>query len=334
MRRVLALLVLLSVAPPAGAQVVAEPARATPVDADLGLVVWSAWDGSAFRLTLRDGAGRVRALPIAPSARPFDADVGDDATGRRVVAYTRCASTCDVRLHEVGSGRDTAFGAAARPGVDERAPSISRGQVAWATGGGLESRPSVWIAREAAPPIELPALPRRRCGTDFDGRSRCFAPTGTVGELELRGRTLAQTVTTIAPGVIRQSELRLVDVRARTSAQLEAVGTGEGGQTFIGPSIDGRSVFAYLTCFGDPDGCRGSGGWWRSGLDSRRLEHAASRRQLSGFSVAGVAWLAEGSEDRRCELEQGDYPGAPGLAIGPCPIERSELPERWTAVRR
>ncbi len=318
---------------------IARPARATPVDANHGLVVWSAYDRQAggFRLVLRNSAGRARTLSTAVSPVPFDADIGDDAQRRRVVVYASCPSgpeSCDVRMVRVADDRDDRVAVAARAGRAEHAPTVSRGRLAWVVGGGLRERPQVWLHElgSPAPPVAVPALPRRRCGEHHDGGRRCEPVFGSIGELELRGNTLAQAAFTTT-SFLRTGELRLVDVKRRTSQRLFSFGNGESGQGLIGTSIEADHVYAYKTCFGDPSGCGSRAGTFRYGLRTGRLEIAESSRQLSGFSVdRGRVLVSEGSERLLCELEQGGYPGVPGAKLGPCPVEERPLPRTWAPV--
>jgi hypothetical protein len=242
-----------------------------------------------------------------------------------------------VRVIRVSDGRDEAVPMASRAGVWEHSPTISRGRLVWAVGGGLEERPRVLLHRLGAStaPRSLPALPRRRCFTDYDGKYGCRVVNGGVTELELRGDTLAQSVISTADGATRTIELRLVDLDRRTSKQLYSAGAGESGQSFIGVSIDGNALYAYKTCFGDPSGCDRRAGTFRYDFGRGHLALAEESRQLSGFTVdRGRVLVADGGSLRYCELEQGDYPGLPGVQIGPCPIEERALPTRWTSVRR
>ncbi|MDQ3435578.1 MAG: hypothetical protein M3481_13020 [Actinomycetota bacterium] len=54
-----------------------------------GIVVYSAFDPAidAYRLTVRDAEG-VRALPVAPSAEPFEADIGTNSSGDPQVVFS------------------------------------------------------------------------------------------------------------------------------------------------------------------------------------------------------------------------------------------------------
>ena len=336
----LALLALGGSPPDARADVIAAPPRASPVDADLAFAVWSTYDPAAggFRMTLRSAGGRIRNLDAAGvSPVQFDADLGDDARRHRVVVYSRCDGTpgsCDVHVLRIADGRDTRVDAAARPGVDETAPTVSRGRLAWVSSTTSAARPRVWLTEleGTSAPTELPGLPQRLCGERVGSGRGCSPVTGRISRLELRGRRLAQAASLSAQGFLRWGQLRVVDTRARTSQVLLQFGAGESGQEVIGPSIDESYVYAYKTCFGDPSGCGSKAGIYRFGPDGRAAL-APARRQLSGFAVdRGGVFASEGRERLLCELEQGSYPGVPGATIGPCPIETRRLPATWRRV--
>jgi hypothetical protein len=329
----------------ASAATIAEPSRATPVDADRSSVVWSDYDETvkAFRLMIRAPGGTAHPLPVTPSPVPFDADLGDDAQRHRVVAYTACPSgptSCDVHVIRVSDGHDEAVPAASRPGVREHSPTVSRGRLVWAASGEAFERPRVLLLTlgTTGAPSELPGLPRRRCGEDYRGRFACRTVYGRIGGLELRGSTLAQAVQTrLDRGLDNagQGELRVVDIKRRTSEQVLSFGTGEAGQALIGLSIDANELYAYKACFGDPSGCNERAGTLRYRFDNGRLELAEDSHQLSGFTVdRGRVVVADGTEQHYCEIEQGDYPGLQNVKTGPCPIEERALPTRWTRVRR
>jgi hypothetical protein len=52
-----------------------------------GIVVYSAFDPAIDALTVRDAEG-VRALPVAPSAEPFEADIGTNSSGDPQVVFS------------------------------------------------------------------------------------------------------------------------------------------------------------------------------------------------------------------------------------------------------
>jgi hypothetical protein len=87
-RLILSTALALVVAAPAQAatdSVVATTARPTPLAAAYGKVLYSAWDGSQYRLTELDGAS----LPVAGATAPFVVDIGKRAGGDTVAVYAR-----------------------------------------------------------------------------------------------------------------------------------------------------------------------------------------------------------------------------------------------------
>ena len=323
---------------------IAAPERATPIDADAGVVVWNAYDASTKTFSLvarRDG--RIEPLATAPSPRPLAPDVGTDSRGRPVVVFSRCTDPlrvtgCDVHLYAFSDGRERTLSIASRASLDETAPTVWGGRLAWVSRTPGAKRPAVLtrVLASAEPPRELPGLPGRRCSRDESGEPRCRTVGGGISELELRGSLLAQSA--LAEAYTRDAEVRLVDLRRRSSQRLLAAGIGESGQRFIGPSLDGPFLHAYKTCFGDPSGCERRAGAFRYRLANGHMELGEDRRQLSGFAVdRGATYVSEGAESRFCELEQGDYPGLTGSAfkIGPCPVSlREPGPQYVPVVRR
>ena len=82
--------------------VVATTAKPTPLAASHGRVLYSAWDGSKYRLTLLGGDG----LPIATSSKPFVVDLGGDTAvyprGGKLFAYDFGTRT-ETDLHADGA---------------------------------------------------------------------------------------------------------------------------------------------------------------------------------------------------------------------------------------
>ena len=107
-------LALAAAAPPASAasdRVLATTARPTPLAAGGGLVLYSAWDGSSYRLT-ELGSGP---LPIAGAAHPFKADIGRDTDDHQVAVYRRCTGDktgCDLYLYDFQTRHERALDAA------------------------------------------------------------------------------------------------------------------------------------------------------------------------------------------------------------------------------
>jgi hypothetical protein len=111
--------------------VVAATARATPVDAGAGHVLYSAWDGSAYRLT--DGGSD--ALPVRGAAHPFRPDIGRDARDHAVAVYPRCTGDetgCDLYLYDFTTRRERKLRHADSPGDDEVTGAVWRDTLVFA----------------------------------------------------------------------------------------------------------------------------------------------------------------------------------------------------------
>jgi hypothetical protein len=126
----------LAVAAPAHAAdtVIATTAKPTPLAADAGRMLYSAWDGTSYRLTLLQG-GAITTLPIAGSATPFTADLGLGPDGGEVAVYPRCAhgeTGCDLYLYDLSAGGERKLTAADSPSDDEIAGAVWRGQLVFA----------------------------------------------------------------------------------------------------------------------------------------------------------------------------------------------------------
>ena len=104
----------------------------------------------------------------------------------------------------------------------------------------------------------------------------------TVTELELAGRRLAVTTTFAVPsgGGIHQGSLRLADVRTGRSREVAFQVTGLSGQSLVGASFAGGRLGWYLSCLGDPSGCRSAAGAVPGAMTcgTGRYDHAADAR--------------------------------------------------------
>src|SRR3954466_9582761 len=79
-------------APPPQPAVVATMASATVVAAAEGWTAWSELRDGAYVLVVRAPEGTVTTPPVATRGVPFDLDLGTDAAGRPVAAYSRCTT--------------------------------------------------------------------------------------------------------------------------------------------------------------------------------------------------------------------------------------------------
>jgi hypothetical protein len=119
---------------PAGARaadtVVASVARGTPVAADAGHVVYSAWDGRQFRLTDLT-AGVATALSTPGQSVPFAADLGPGPDGHELAVYPRCAHAeagtgCDLYATDLVRGIEHKLTTADSPTADEVSGAVWR----------------------------------------------------------------------------------------------------------------------------------------------------------------------------------------------------------------
>lgn len=115
----------------------------TPVSAYGGVAVWSSFDTQSKTYKLRAYRdGTVADIPVPSRRAPFDADVGPDASGEPVVAYSRCraepsaalyfnelpewafARGCNVHRFRFSEGIDHVLRAAASRRRSEVLPSV------------------------------------------------------------------------------------------------------------------------------------------------------------------------------------------------------------------
>jgi hypothetical protein len=110
---------------------IATAGRATPLAADGGRLLYSAWDGSQYRLTtLANGASQV--LPVAGQSVPFVADLGPGPDGDQLAIYPRCrngATGCDLYSYDFASGAERRLANADSPTDDEIAGAVWRGKL-------------------------------------------------------------------------------------------------------------------------------------------------------------------------------------------------------------
>jgi hypothetical protein len=290
----------------ASADTVATPGAPTAVREFARNIVFSQFDPTAKRYFLtvrRAGAAAPERLPVASSARSFDADIGPDSTGRPELVYQRCAEDagaprgCDLFVYALdGSTGERPVRNANDPDHNDTNATIWRGRIAWARdyGSGSEPNPIVYTktltAPRSQPSKRLPGVPQRRTG-DVDPRVSGPTTGRTVQDLDLWGENLALTVSYGCGGCsgIGQSELRLDDLGDGSARQVAFQVVGLSGQTLVGPSFfDGRLGW-YKACLGDPSGCRqGQGGPFRYALTARTYQRAPATARVDGFTDTGA----------------------------------------------
>lgn len=293
----------------------------TPVTEYRGFVLFSRWDGSAYRLSvLRDGA--VRDLPVRPQGTPFDADVGPDSSGAPSAVFSICDGSCD--LYVVGFEP----GATPRPvrnanttGHDETDPSIWKGRLVYARTYGKTVVPytKLLAAPRSRPSDRLAALPGERCGAVDPPDCRPIEKV-ELERMELWGRWVAQSwryQPDDFPG-FAQNEIRLTDVGRSDTRQVAAMTTGLGGQAYLGPSFsDGRLAF-FRACEADPGGCSTS--------NSGAIRYAISSGdvELAGAGESWFSWAWTGDGDLHVPSAFDCSGGDPGTPVVPCGIYRRD----------
>jgi hypothetical protein len=275
----------------------AQLARPSPVSAWRGIAVWSAYDEAvgAYRLMVADGDA-VGPLHVDPSPVPFNADVGPDSSGAPAVVYSRCATVpeppadrtaaeCDLFILGLRDDRGERPIRNANSGNSEFNPTLWRGDVAWVrTYPGRAGEPFVYTR---------PLIAARERGSErAPGVPDSAAGDLRVQELELYGRNLAVDSTYAVEGGagIFVNELRLADVRDRSSRRVARVDGGLSGRDYVGLSMDAGRLGWYLTCEGDPAGCAANGGPLRHRISTGDYERVRDATELAGFG-----WTLGGS---------------------------------------
>jgi hypothetical protein len=123
-----------------------------------GQVVWSQHISQDVNVLMRWRAGRVDRLPVRSRKMPFDLDLGPDARGRAVAVYSRCAGengalpdrNCDVYQLSLTSGRERRLRRVSTSRASEYAPTIWRGNIAYASARRSGLKPRLMLLRRGA----------------------------------------------------------------------------------------------------------------------------------------------------------------------------------------
>ena len=307
---------------PAAEQPLVPLARSTPVDEYAGWLLFSRWDGERYRLsTWRDG--EVRDLRVRSQAKVFDADLGPDSKGRPSVVVSLCDASCDLFVVGLDMGdRLRPVRNANTNGHDEIAPTVWKGRLAF--GRRYDAGTVVPYTKRlswprARPSERLAGLPSRRCGAVDPPDCRRIEDTNLVS-MDLWGRWVAQSWTYQPdrfPG-FRQNEIRLTNLARSDTRQVAYMGTGLGGQTYLGPSIaEGRVAF-FRACHGDPDGCSTTS----SGAIRYRISNG--RYEIDGAVEAWSGWAWSGATRYRVSSDDACGGGDPAIAVRRCAVYRRQ----------
>src|SRR5215212_9298989 len=97
------------------------------------IVVWSVKAPRGYQLFIRRGTSAPVLVPIAEREQGVGFDIGSDAKGAPLLAYTRCRRSCDIYTATL-AGKERRIAAASAPGEDEAEPAVSQGRLAWLRG--------------------------------------------------------------------------------------------------------------------------------------------------------------------------------------------------------
>ena len=293
-RLVLALVLPAVVAAPAAAadEPVATLAAPTPLRAYRDVVVWSLRTPHGYQLWMRRGNAPLAQIPVAERERAGGFDVGGDAGGRPLLAYTRCARSCDIYTATL-DGHERRIAAASAPSENEGHPAVSNGVLAWSRGPRLYTRRVSDPKRRAS--RLLLTLTR---GNAFDELDVSGTRVAYLASRERRGRVGYLVGTFDA----RTAEARIV----------RRIGTGEGGQFVFGLGFHARRLGWAMSCAGDPSGC--GAGAFRLRSPDGRIERTTSVSQAIGFTLAGpsAAYVLQGTRNEG---------GAEDPFLCPCRLE-------------
>ena len=284
----LAVLALAAGAAPAHAdETVATLPAITPVRAYQDIVVWSAKTPHGFQLFMRRGNGAPALVPIPERERAGGFDLGSDAKGAPLLAYTRCKRSCDIYTATL-AGKERRIAAASAPSENEAHPAVSQGRLAWLRGLRVYTRKLSDSAR--VPSRRLYSLPRRSRGRSLE-------------DLDISGRRVAFLGSHFQEDDRLEYLVRVVDTRTARVRKVRDIGTGEGGQFVFGLGFHSGLLGWGMSCNGDPSGC--SSGAYRYHPGSRETDHTGSVSQAVGFTLSGAneAYVLQGT----VEDGEGDF---------------------------
>jgi hypothetical protein len=271
--------VLAAAAAPAGAQgrVLATEQRPTDVAAWGADAVWSSFDPATatYRLVRSRGGAAPVPLPVTPSPRAFDVDLGTNRSGSTYAVYTRCAdgeSGCDLYRLGLDTGREERLSSLSSERWDERDPTVFRGRIAFVrherVRGGMGDTIRIGDTTSSGTP------------------TRALVKGGALSRPELGVSHLAYTRPRPAPwGVV---QVRVVTLRTRADRLVyEARSGGANAARVTGPSL-GSTARSFLWARTN-DGSGTGNRIVRYGIASRRSAYGQGSSRWTSTSWAGGA---------------------------------------------
>lgn len=249
---VLALVAACGAAPAAADTLLSVEPSAPKISAAGDAAAWSTYDTTAgtWFLVIRQGGVLERAA-VAPRSVPFDVDLGRDAGGRLVAAYSRCdrepqvfAPTgrgCDLYAYDLASRRERKLGGPSSATASEYMPSLAAGRVAF---GRVHER------REGAAGVRTEIYVRPLHGGSArrlpGGTRNADDRTGLTG-LDLDAHRLAVAWHTAGPAGVGipygTAELRVDSLSGETQTLVvRLLGTSLDYGSIVTPGLVGRRV--------------------------------------------------------------------------------------------
>ena len=253
-------------------ELLATVARPTTISALDGRIVWSDYDPAAKRYFLTERLNGVTTrLPVSPRSVPFDLDLGPDADGNPVAAYSRCrreppprnpprgalaqlpewrrGSGCDLYLFSFAQGREVLVRFASSHGASEFLPTVWTDRIAFARRyerrKGRAGRRALLYVR----PNTLFTTQGRRGNTRRVPGGSGTGPGPTA--LDLATRRLAIGWDSTDPRPLSSIYLDVMRNTGRTAQRrLDRGHSGElQGREFIAPQFDGQVRVVWLASF-------------------------------------------------------------------------------------
>ena len=293
MKPLAALLTLLALAlgavPAAAEQRLATESAPFTADAYGDVIAWSSYDAATKTYALRvlRGGAPVDTSAVAPSAQPFDLDVGPGPDGAPLVVYSRAG---DLFQFDPATRLEQPLAEVNTPGTEVH-PSIRRDALAFVrTGRGSKARPVLYL--------------RKRGDTRKQPRPR-FKRTLAIEDVELSDRGLFVVYRT---DIVRSCCTSAVLYRVSGKRLVHVFRVGSGGANFgqlVTPSVFGRSVYFART----NDGSGQGNNLFRYDPKTKNLFSARGTRLATSVTWRGDRFLMS-RQSRGCIGPPGSDPTA------------------------
>lgn len=249
-----ALVAAAAVVAPASAQQgvpIATEQRAFTVSSHGATVAWSSYDAASdrFRVMARQD-GQVNPLPVAPSARAFDIDLGTSRGGGLLAVYTRddLDGSGDLYRFDFRSGREERLARLSSRTADESHPTVNAGSVAFVRRQG--SRDVLRIGNPARAGVATRAL------ASAPARGRAAG----IADPQLHGGRIAYVAQDRRGNAFGAKSVRLRAIRRaggnRVVYEARSGGANDASVTRPSFSADGRELYWARTNQGSGAGNR------------------------------------------------------------------------------